>query len=222
MRELENKLGYSFKNKRLLETALTHSSFANENKTDSNERLEFLGDSVLGMTVALYLYRVYGSMPEGRMTILRAELVCEKNLVEAASKLGIGESLRLGRGEELCGGRTRPSILADAVEAILAAVFLDAGENGARTVAGIVEKYILGSLHADNEKRTSDYKTLLQEKIQRKNGQSLSYHLTGEKGPDHDKIFMVEVRLNDNVIGKGEGKSKKEAEQKAAKAGLDR
>lgn len=219
MRELENKLGYSFKNKRLLETALTHSSFANENKRDSNERLEFLGDSVLGMTVALHLYREYGHMPEGRMTILRAELVCEKNLVTAAGKLGMGEHLRLGRGEELCGGRTRPSILADTMEALLAAVFLDAGEDGAKTVAGIVERYILSPVLLE-EKRSSDFKTMLQENIQRKNGQALSYRLIGEKGPDHEKIFMVEVMLNDKVIGAGEGRSKKEAEQKAAEAGL--
>jgi len=218
---LQERLGYSFKDVALLEAALTHSSYANENKrksADSNERLEFLGDSVLGMTVAALIYESKPALPEGRMTRLRAELVCEKSLAALSAKLGIGECILLGRGEEKGGGRERPSILADAVEAVLAAVYLD---GGFAPVEGLVKQH-LAPVGARLESESSDYKTTLQELIQEKSGRAISYHITGESGPDHRKSFAVEVRLNGGLIGRGEGKSKKEAEQEAARSALDK
>lgn len=220
MEKLEEKLGYVFRNKALLKEALTHSSWANENRKNhasSNERLEFLGDSVLGFTVAEFLYRNAPEMPEGHMTRLRAELVCEKSLEGASITLGLGKYLRLGKGEELSGGRNRPSILADAFEAVIAAVFLDGGIKPAKSV---VARYIL-SQYREGAPAEYDYKTALQELVQRKSGQVLSYHLTGESGPDHMKLFTVEVHLNGAVRGEGTGKSKKEAEQAAAKIAYD-
>jgi len=218
---LQERLGYSFKDAALLEAALTHSSYANENKrtsAESNERLEFLGDSVLGMTVAALIYKSEPDLPEGRMTRLRAELVCEKSLAALSVKLGIGECILLGRGEEKGGGRERPSILADAVEAVLAAIFLD---GGFAPVERLVREHL--APHSSRpEPGYYDYKTTLQEFVQEKGGRYLSYHVTGESGPDHRKSFAVEVRLNGDLTGRGEGKSKKEAEQDAAKAALDR
>ena len=219
MTELEQKIGYTFKDKTLLQTALTHSSFANEAKGGClcNERLEFLGDSVLGFTVAKYLYKHHPDMPEGKMTKLRAELVCEQSLVRAADKLGLGAYLRLGRGEETSGGRERPSILADAVEAIFAAVMLDSDMAEAEQ---IVLRLLDESLRREQGSAVQDSKTALQELVQRKSGQVLSYHLLGTTGPDHQKTFEVEVRLNDVPVGTGTGKSKKEAEQVAAAVAL--
>jgi len=220
MQELEKRLGYEFRNKKLLENALTHSSYANENKksgAESNERLEFLGDSVLGMVVAAYLYRTRPDMPEGRMTRFRAELVCERSLYAVASELELGTYISLGKGEELGGGRTRPSILADAVEAVLAAVYLDGGLEAA---ASIIDRFIL--VHARGEiGDTGDYKTRLQEYLQREGTQDISYRMTGESGPDHMKTFTAEVCLNGNPLGSGEGRNKKEAEQAAAKSALE-
>lgn len=218
MTTLEEKLGYQFQNRELLENALTHSSYANENKSKgetSNERLEFLGDSVLGMVVADHLYRTHPDMPEGELTRTRAALVCEDSLVEVAEALHLGEYLHLGKGEEAGGGRERPSIIADAVEAVLAAVYLDGGIGSARK---LIQKFILDR---EAEKSASrDYKTALQELVQRESGQVLKYRLTGEEGPDHDKRFFVEVDLNGEVAGRGKGHSKKEAEQMAAKAAI--
>ena len=216
---LQMKLGYKFRNLSLLKTALTHSSFANENRGkggSSNERLEFLGDSVLGMTVAALIFNGRPDMPEGQMTRLRAELVCEKNLAALAETLNLGDFLLLGRGEEKGGGRERPSILADAVEAVLAAVYLD---GGFKPVERLISKYIWMQKNP-REFENTDYKTSLQEVIQEKAGQTLSYHVTDESGPDHMKLYTVEVRLNGNFIGGGAGKSKKEAEQAAAQAAL--
>ena len=218
MKSLEEKLGYTFQDKSLLENALTHSSCANESKgrLHSNERLEFLGDSILGMVVAEHLYRNHPDLPEGELTRTRAALVCEESLVEVAHDLGLGDYLKLGKGEEAGGGRTRPSIRADAVEAVLAAVYLDGGIGSARK---IIQKYILSrEIEGLNSKR--DYKTALQELIQRESGQSLKYRLTGSEGPDHDKRFFVEVDLNGQPVGAGKGHSKKEAEQMAAKAAI--
>jgi len=221
MAELEQKLGYTFRDKSLLQTALTHSSYANEARAEEvlcNERLEFLGDSVLGFTVANYLYKHYPNLPEGKMTRLRADLVCEQSLVRVADKLEVGEHLCLGRGEELGGGRQRPSILADAVEAIFAAVLLDSDIDRA-------EEIILGllgeSLLLDQSGALQDCKTALQELVQQKSGQSIVYHLLSATGPDHQKLFEAEVRLNDEPIGAGTGRSKKEAEQAAAAAALE-
>lgn len=221
MKTLEEKLGYTFRNRALLENALTHSSYANENRSkglQSNERLEFLGDSVLGMVVADFLFRTNPDLPEGELTRIRANLVCEGSLVVVARELDLGKYLLLGHGEDAGGGRERPSILADAVEAVLAAVYLDGGITHART---IIQKYILDRA-AQEKSANHDFKTALQEFVQRESGQVLTYHLVGESGPDHAKVFQVEVRLNGAAIGRGDGRSKKEAEQSAAKAGLEK
>lgn len=221
MKELEKKLKHSFKDKTLLQTALSHSSFVNENKggkVSSNERLEFLGDSVLGQVVAHYLYQAFPKMPEGQMSRLRAELVCEQSLFAVAVALGLGEHIKLGKGEESSGGRQRPSILADAVEAIIAALYLDGGVEVAKE---FVESYILSGGKARMLSQSSDYKTSLQELVQRAPGQSLSYETVSESGPDHDKTFMVRVLLNGKPIGDGSGRTKKEAEQSAAGLALE-
>ena len=216
MKELEAKLGYEFKNKDLLNTALTHSSYANENKRQNivnNERLEFLGDSVLGMTVADYLYRTREDMPEGQMTKLRAELVCEKSLASVAEKLDLGQYILLGHGEEQGGGRERHSIIADAVEAVIAAIYLDGGYDKA---SEFIHRFILEPMEVGETVVSRDNKTELQEMIQRKSGQVLTYKMTDQSGPDHNKTFSFAVLLNGEVIGNGVGRSKKEAEQAAA------
>ena len=219
MNTLEEKLGYSFQNRELLENALTHSSRANESrgKLLSNERLEFLGDSILGMVVADHLYRGHPDLPEGDLTRTRAALVCEESLVEVAQALNLGEYLRLGKGESSGGGRERPSIQADAVEAVLAAIYLDGGIGSARK---FIQKYIL-SRETDGLAKPLDHKTALQELVQRESGQVLRYRLVGEEGPDHNKRFFVEVTLNGQAVGSGSGRSKKEAEQMAAAAAIE-
>jgi ribonuclease III len=218
MQTLEEKLGYRFQNISLLENALTHSSYANEHRNgmSSNERLEFLGDSVLGMVVADYLYRNCPTLPEGDLTRLRAALVCEGNLVLVAQELNLGSYLKLGHGEELGGGRTRPSIQADAVESVLAAVYLDGGISAARK---LIQHFILDHISRVHD-ASKDHKTALQEIVQRKSGQVLTYELVGENGPDHAKTFRMQVLLNGKPIGEGEGHSKKEAEQAAAAAAI--
>lgn len=220
MKTLEEKLGYTFRDPALLENALTHSSCANESRgrLQSNERLEFLGDSILGMVVAEHLFRNHPELPEGELTRTRASLVCEDSLVEVAQSLGLGDHLKLGKGEETGGGRNRPSIRADAVEAVLAAVYLDGGIDSARK---IIQKYIL-SKEIVSMKSSRDYKTALQELVQRESGQVLKYQLVGESGPDHDKRFFVEVLLNGSSVGRGEGRSKKEAEQMSARAAIEK
>ena len=219
MNTLEEKLGYSFQNRELLENALTHGSRANESrgKLPSNERLEFLGDSILGMVVADHLYRGHPDLPEGDLTRTRAALVCEESLVEVAQALNLGEYLRLGKGESSGGGRERPSIQADAVEAVLAAIYLDGGIGSARK---FIQKYIL-SRETDGLAKPLDHKTALQELVQRESGQVLRYRLVGEEGPDHNKRFFVEVTLNGQAVGSGSGRSKKEAEQMAAAAAIE-
>ena len=222
MEKLEEKLGYTFHDRQLLENALTHSSYANENKSKgetSNERLEFLGDSVLGMVVADHLYRTHPNMPEGELTRTRAALVCEDSLVEVAAQLELGQYLKLGRGEDAGGGRKRPSIQADAVEAVIAAVYLDGGIGSARK---LITNFILTNNEREQEGAIRDFKTALQELVQRESGRVLSYRLMGESGPDHAKVFSVEVDLDGKPIGAGEGRSKKEAEQNAAKAAMAR
>ena len=221
IRDLENALGYRFRNIQLLQNALAHSSYANErwhNSLLSNERLEFLGDSVLGMLVAEYLYRNFPDRPEGELTRMRADMVCEQTLAAAANKIGIGEHLLLGHGEEQGGGRSRNSILADAMESVIAACFLDGGLGAALTV---VQKFILVEVPV-TKLHNVDYKTRLQELVQQKKNQTLSYSLVGESGPDHDKKFLVEVRLNGNVVGSGSGSSKKRAEQSAAASAIEK
>ncbi|MBE6797571.1 MAG: ribonuclease III [Ruminococcaceae bacterium] len=218
MTELENKLSYKFKNIALLENALTHSSYANEThcKCGSNERLEFLGDSVLSIIVAEYLYNNY-STHEGELTKLRASLVCEKSLCAFSRELELGKFLKLGKGELRNKGNERPSILADAFEAVLAAIYLDGGFEAAKKH---VMRFILPELQHTDDEVFKDYKTSLQEIVQRNPEERLTYVLIGESGPDHSKIFTVEVHLNSNVIGTGEGSSKKQAEQNAAKQAL--
>ena len=222
MKPREEKLGYQFRSPRLLENALTHSSYANEHHmgaAGSNERLEFLGDSVLGMVVADDLFHRFPTLPEGDLTRLRAQLVCEGSLARVARQLNLGSYLRLGRGEAGCGGSHRPSIIADAVEAGLAAVYLDSGS--IEPPRRIIRHFILEHIEEARE-ASRDHKTALQELVQRKSGQVLSYHLVGESGPDHNKSFQMEVRLNGAAIGVGSGRSKKEAEQMAAKAAIAR
>lgn len=217
---LENNLQYHFKNRNYLINALTHSSYANENRKSlgSNERLEFLGDSVLGYIVADYLFQNYPDLPEGDLTRNRAALVCEKACCGFSRQLHVGEYLLLSHGERNSGGRTRSSILADAFEAILAAIYLDGGMEEARK---FVLRFVVPLVSASKSKTFRDYKTKLQEIIQQNPEESLEYVLTGESGPDHNKHFTVEVHLNSNVIGKGGGRSKKEAEQQAAREALE-
>ena len=220
METLEKKLGYSFSNRELLSEALNHSSYANEHRgagISSNERLEFLGDSVLGFVTAEFLFKNYPRLPEGDLTRMRAALVCEQSLYEVAKMLELGQYLKLGKGEEAGGGRERQSILADAVEAVFAAVYLD---GGMEQIRGLIHRVLLSRAPAAEERK--DYKTTLQEIIQRKIGQQLTYHMVEESGPDHNKTFVFEVRLNGEPIGRGDGHSKKEAEQAAARDALER
>jgi len=219
MKTLQENLRYTFKNIFLLENALTHSSYANEarNGVKSNERLEFLGDSVLSLVVSDYIFKEFKNIPEGELTKLRATLVCEKSLCTFARELNLGNYLRLGKGEDKGGGRERDSILADTFEAVLAAIYLDGGINPAKTH---VLRFVLPELEQTKDVVFKDYKTVLQEIIQRNPEESVNYILTGESGPDHDKVFEVEVHLNSNIIGHGIGKSKKSAEQMAAMQAL--
>ena len=221
MQELEKKLGYTFRNPALLSEALSHSSYANEHrnaKLSSNERLEFLGDSVLGFVTAEYLFAGHPDLPEGDLTRIRAALVCEQSLYEVASKLELGRYLKLGRGEEAGGGRQRTSILADATEAVFAAVYLD---GGIQPASALIHRVLLNAERESAvEERRKDYKTALQELVQRQADQVLSYRMVGEHGPDHAKVFSAEVLLNGTAIGSGSGHSKKEAEQSAARSAL--
>jgi len=220
IKDLENAIGYQFRNITLLQNALAHSSYANERWHDplkSNERLEFLGDSILGMLVAEHLYRTFPDRPEGELTRMRADMVCERSLANVANSIGLGGHLLLGKGEELGGGRSRDSILADAVESVIAACYLDGGMDAA---VKFIRKFILVNVPV-SKLQNADYKTALQELVQQKKNQTLSYVLVGESGPDHDKQFCVELRLNGELVGTGTGKSKKRAEQAAAQAAIE-
>jgi ribonuclease-3 len=220
LKDLEAAIGYRFKNISLLQNALAHSSYANErwhSSLMSNERLEFLGDSILGMLVADHLYRNFPDRPEGELTRMRADMVCERALAAVAGKIGLGEHLLLGKGEEAGGGRGRDSILADAVESVIAASYLDGGMEAAKQ---FVDRFVLVNVpHAKLHNR--DYKTTLQELVQQKKNQTISYVLVGESGPDHDKQFVVQLLINAKVAGVGTGSSKKRAEQDAARAALE-
>lgn len=223
---LEGKIKYQFKDKMLLQRALTHSSYSNESGAKNhhllcNERLEFLGDSVLSIITSRYIYREFPDCPEGELTRMRAEVVCERALSGYSEKISLGQYLLLGIGEEKNQGRRRKSILADAFEALLAAIYLDAGENG----YAVCEKFLLPFVKEEIETlKTSgfsaDAKTRLQQFVQQAEGDFLEYVTVGESGPDHMKVFCVEARLNSNVIGRGEGRSKRAAEQNAAKEAL--
>lgn len=218
IRAFEEKIGYEFKNKTYIQTALTHSSFANEHKEfNYNERLEFLGDSVLGLVVSDYLFRARNDLPEGKLTRLRANVVCEESLSAVARKINLGGHLFLGKGEKTSGGSDRDSILADATEAVIAAIYLDGGFDQAKD-------FILSNLRDTIAKNIDgnifrDYKTILQEIIQGNNGK-ISYKLVGESGPDHDKEFEMQVKCGQDTIGIGKGKNKKEAEKEAARDAL--
>ena len=217
--ELEAGLGYTFRDKSILENALTHSSYANENRERGlrdNERLEFLGDSILGFVVADYLYRSFPDRPEGELTRIRADLVCEKNLARAAGTISLGSFLLLGHGEEHGGGRKRDSIVSDAMESVIAASYMDGGFSAAKE---IIDRLILCDVPA-GKPHNFDYKTALQELVQRRSGQVLHYELTGTSGPDHAKQFTFRVTLNGRELGQGTGRSKKEAEQSAARSAL--
>ncbi len=221
MQELERKLNYQFRNPAFLSEALSHSSYANEHRAahlNSNERLEFLGDSVLGFVTAEFLFLQHPDLPEGDLTRIRAALVCEQSLYEVAQKLDLGRYLKLGKGEEAGGGRARTSILADATEAVFAAVYLDGGITEA---SALIHRVLLDAEREEVvEERRRDYKTALQEFVQRQADQVLTYHMIGESGPDHAKVFEAEVMLNGKPLGQGKGHSKKEAEQAAARAAL--
>lgn len=220
MDTINNAIGYNHKNPALIKEALTHSSYTSTGKRacKNNERLEFLGDSVLSIIVAEHLFTHYKHMPEGELTKIRASLVCETSLHQFAEHIQLGKFLYLGKGEENTGGRERASILADAFEAVIASIYLDGGIEAARE---FVLKFIPVTIDIKQRTVLSDYKTALQEIIQKNKEEKIEYVLVDERGPDHDKSFVIEVHLNSNVIGTGVGKSKKQAEQFAAKEALE-
>lgn len=215
----EDKIGYSFTNKKLLQRALTHSSYANESKErpECNERMEFLGDAVLSIAVSTHIFHRY-HLDEGDLTKIRASLVCEKSLFKFAKEINLGGELMLGRGEEQMGGRTRASILSDAFEAVIAAIYLDGGMEEAEK---FVLRFVGRELDQSRKHAFVDYKTMLQEIVQKNPEEKVAYVLVKEEGPDHEKVFEVEVHLNSNVIGRGSANSKKSAEQLAAKEALE-
>lgn len=219
MPNLEETIGYQFNDKELLEQALSHSSYANESKETrfSNERLEFLGDSVLSLVVSQYIFEHFRKLPEGELTKMRASLVCEKSLHQFAVQIRLGEHMLLGKGEENTGGRERVSILADAFEALIAAIFIDGGMNAARD---FIHAIVLSEENLNKVQNSRDYKTILQEIVQKNPEERVEYKLIKQSGPDHNKVFSVGVFLNSNIIGSGKGKSKKQAEQLAAKEAI--
>lgn len=213
LKKLEGKIGYEFKNKELLLQALTHSSFSNEQKINrfkDYERLEFLGDAVLELLSSQFFFQTYPEMSEGEMTRLRSSMVCEPALAFCARELSLGEYILLGKGEEATGGRKRDSIISDVMEAVIGAVYLDGGIEEADK---FIKKYILSDL--ENKQLFYDSKTLLQEKMQ-KQGRNITYELVSETGPDHDKTFTVEIRIDGEAVGRGQGRNKKSAQQQAA------
>lgn len=220
---LEKKINYVFKDRITILTAITHSSYANEKKAKKpkyNERLEFLGDSVLSLTISEHLFNMYPELPEGELTVTRSKIVCESSLARCAADIGLGELLLLGKGEELSGGRNKSSILSDAYEALIGAIYIDGGFKTAKAfILKHMESIIQNSMQG---KLFYDYKTQLQEKIQQKGEQQITYSIIGESGPDHNKTFVTQIEINNVVCGKGSGRSKKESEQNAAKDALDK
>ncbi|XID95183.1 ribonuclease III [Paenibacillaceae bacterium WGS1546] len=218
--QLRRRIGLTFRNPALLRQAFTHTSYVNEQRgarVADNERLEFLGDAVLQLTVSEYLYRRYPHSPEGELTRLRASIVCEPSLVRFAETLEFGQVVLLGKGEELTGGRTRPSLLADAFEAFLGALYLDQGLEAARA---FLERHMFPMLPGDGQAPLKDYKTELQEKVQQLSMGALDYRIVEERGPAHDREFVAVVAVGKQRLGKGVGRSKKEAEQQAASRAL--
>ncbi len=222
-KDFEINIDYKFTNKEILTEALTHSSYANEhkiNKVKDNERLEFLGDAILDLVVSEFLYKKHKDLPEGDLSKLRASIVCEAFLLEAAKEIKLGDFLLLGKGEELTGGRERTSVLADAFEAVIAAIYLDGGIEESEK---FIHRFIITYMESlSNDKKIEDYKTHLQEIIQKDSKNPISYVLINEKGPDHDKYFEVEVRHNGYILGSGSGRTKKEAEQQSAYEALQK
>ena len=219
MEEIEKSIGYNFKNKELLERALTHTSYANENGLKSNEKLEFMGDSILEFISSKYMYTHFPQLNEGQLSKLRATVVCEESLYQVALKHNISNYIRVGNSERICKGNENPSILADSIEAIIAAIYFDGGLDEA-------EKFILDNLtdameSASKNVGVKDYKTVLQEKVQEHKNSHIEYRIIDEKGPDHEKTFVAEVLLNGRVLATGEGNSKKHAEMQAAKKALE-
>lgn len=213
-KEFQEKIGYRFQNERLLMQALTHSSFANErrmSRTANNERLEFLGDAVLELTTSEFLYEKYPGYPEGELTRVRASLVCEQTLAFCTREMNLGPYLLLGKGEDMTGGRERKSILSDALEAIIGAIYLDGGFANAKE---FILRFVLNDM--EHKQLFFDSKTILQELVQGRDTGELTYHLLEESGPDHNKRFVVEARIGDAAMGRGEGRTKKNAEQEAA------
>jgi ribonuclease-3 len=219
---LETAIGYSFHDVRLLQTALTHSSYSHENKgvPENNERLEFLGDAVLQMTISHLLYRRYPGAAEGTLSLYRQFLVCESTLARIAKRISLGQYLQLGRGEERQSGRDKRSILADAMEALLGAIFLDASENAQTVMPAVLLSIFELELEACEKLRAGDYKSRLQQLVEQDGNEKLDYRVASTQGPVHDPIFHVEALLNSNVIGKGIGHTKQEAEQLAAREAL--
>lgn len=218
---LQKRIDYQFKNINILNNALTHSSSiaSKDDYSDHNERMEFIGDSILSMIISLYLYEKCKNLPEGHLTRIRANIVCEQSLHNAAGNIELGKYLLLSKGEEHTGGRKRASTLADAFEALIAAVFLDGGLKNARN---FVLKYLEETIHASIQNKVfSDYKSYLQEYIQKNNSGKLNYEMLAEEGPDHDKTFEMALYLDDKLIGRGTGHSKKDAQQASAKAALE-
>jgi ribonuclease-3 len=218
MSGIEEKIGYSFSNKKLIETAMNHTSYANEHKGKiSNERLEFLGDAILELISSEYIYNMYPNMPEGEMTKTRAYAVCEDSLAIVANRCGFSDFLRVGKCENKVNGKYRNSIMADSVEATIGAIYLDSNIENAKQ---FILPQIIPQIEDYIKNGGKDFKTRLQEKLQEKGEVRIEYKLIGERGPDHAKVFDVEVLCNGEVLGKGEGKSKKEAENDAAKNAL--
>ncbi len=212
--KLEEKIGYHFNSKKLLRQALTHSSFANEqkiNKFDDYERLEFLGDAVLELVSSDFLYREHPDMAEGQLTRLRASMVCEPALAYCARDFGLEDFLLLGKGEEMTGGRGRDSITSDVLEALIGAIYLD---SGIKSATEFIKRFVLSDL--ENKQLFYDAKTILQEKVQQQGKGTLHYELVREEGPDHDKMFVIEAKIDEKTIGTGSGRTKKAAEQQAA------
>ena len=214
LKDLEKLCGCTFPDRELLQQAMIHTSYANEKNTGhagSNERLEFLGDAVLELVTSEFLWENYPDMPEGDLTRLRASLVCEPTLAMDAREIGLPPFLLLGKGEEQTGGRQRDSIISDALEALIGAIYLNGGLETARN---FIKRTVLNDI--EHKRLFSDSKTLLQEKLQKKDGEVIRYELTGESGPDHARQFSVQVLLGERVLGEGTGRSKKAAEQQAA------
>lgn len=219
LEELEKQIGYTFKNKELLKKALTHTSYAYENKVESNEKLEFLGDSILEFITSKYLYIHYSNLKEGEMTKVRAEVVCENSLHEVAKKHNFSDFLYTGKSEYACHGNTKPAIMADSVEAVIAAIYFDGGIEQA-------EKFIIDNLKEAIEQSTKnvgmkDHKTVLQERLQQNGDVEIRYTVIDTNGPDHDKTFIVKVECDGRQLATGKGKTKKSAEMNAAEKALE-